>query len=138
MRVFLIGEGLWEVTDTLLSTLNQNSDTQLDAKAQYHLICCIDMDDKELTADLNTARDIYAALWKKYSKKLKTTGRQYVEEWATYKKSPSKSIEETWTEVSTMARKVKENYPGFEAVASIPSRIQSLLKCLPDNVYEHI
>ena len=69
---------------------------------------------------------------KKYKKKLKTTGRQYIEDWATYKKSPEKSIDETWTEISTLARRIKETQPGYENLATESARIQSLLKCLPD------
>ena len=135
MRIYLIGKELW--TDTTEPTLGllhpqHRLDLVKDAKAQFILIQCIGTEDKERTADETTAKDIWVSLWKKYKKKLKTTGRQYIEDWATYKKSPDKSIDETWTEISSLARKIKETQPGYEVLATVSARIQSLLKSLPD------
>ena len=128
MKIFLKEKDFWKVTKTLFTSAEFN--TQLNVKTQYHFICCIDIDDKKLIADLSTIKDVYLILWKKYNKKLKITDRQYVENWITYKKSSNKFIEKTWIEIDTMIRKIKKNYSDFEIIATMSFKIQFILKCL--------
>ena len=80
MKIWLIGDGLWTgITEPTLTLMPANFDVAKDARAQYHLVICIGPEDRERTADLTTAKDIWTSLWKKYKNKLKFTGRQYVE-----------------------------------------------------------
>lgn len=90
----------------------------------------IGAEDRERTADLTTTKDIWVSLWKKYKNKLKTTDPQYIEDWATYKKSPEKSIEETLTDISTLAREIKVTQPSYESLTTESARIQPRIRLL--------
>ena len=63
MKIWLLGDGLWTgVTEPTLALMSANIDIPKDAKAQYHLVTCIGAEDRERTADLTTAKDIWVSL----------------------------------------------------------------------------
>ena len=152
MKQWLIGEGVWAVVDpefipkitTGITTGSLDStwgiglgfgekDTgpKLDARAQYQLIACIDDDDQELVAELETSREIWKALVNKYKEKLQTTGRQYLQELMNYKKSPDMTIEATYTDITKKSRKVASLQPDMAGLANPKRRFQTLLQSLP-------
>ena len=129
MKIWLIDDGFWtNVTKLTFAFMISNFDVTKDVKAQYHFVICIDVENKKRTTNLITIKDIWTSLWKKYKNKLKIIDRQYIENWAVYKKFSEKSIEKTWIEISTLTRKIKKIHSNYEILISESFRIQFFLK----------
>ena len=77
-----------------------------DAKVQYWLSISINEDDQEWITDQPTAKAKWDALKSKYKEKLQITGRQYLQDIVSYKMEAGVTIDEAWTYLSKLSRKV--------------------------------
>ena len=129
MKIWLLGDDLWtDVTKLTLTLMSANIDIPKNVKTQYHLVTCIDVENKKRTIDFITTKNIWVSFWKKYKNKLKIIDRQYIENWAVYKKFLKKSIEKTWTEINTLTRRIKKIQSNYEILINESFRIQFFLK----------
>ena len=145
MKNWLFGEGLWDCCDPQYDDIGFSSTAtykpdptptqdrpKLNAKALYWLNICLGEDDQEITTDCTTARDVWKILVKKYQETLKTTGRQQEVNYINYKKPAETSIEEAWTELSKMARKITSARPDVKNQYTQVERLGALLRSLPE------
>ena len=124
MKIWLIDDDFWtNVMKLILVFITSNFDVTKDVKTQYHFVICIDVENKKRTTNLITIKNIWTSFWKKYKNKLKIIDRQYIENWAVYKKFSKKSIEKTWIEISTLTRKIKKIHSNYEILINELFRI---------------
>ncbi|KAF9699356.1 hypothetical protein EKO04_002366 [Ascochyta lentis] len=104
---------------------------RLDAKTRYTIRLSLNEFDLERVEEAKTAREIWLSLQKKYKAKLPSAGRQYLEEYVTYKMDSSTTIERAWEELSKLGRKVVEQDPSLKALNSTNQRLARLPSALP-------
>jgi len=67
--------------------------------------------------DKNSAKNVWDALKSKYKKKLQMMGRQYLTEFVGYKMPVDVSIEEAWTHLSKLGRKIAATQPDMTGLS---------------------
>ena len=143
MKRWLIGKDLWFVIgSTNASSANTPNSAssfsagfgnqKADSKALYWLTICTSADDQEHTADHSSAKEVWDALQSKYKEKLQTTGRQYLAEFIGYKMPVNTSIDEAWTHLSKLGRKIAATQPDMNGLSKPERRFQVLLQALPE------
>ena len=143
MKRWLIGEDLWFVIgSTNASSANTPNSAssfpagfgnqKADSKALYWLTICTSADDQEHTVDHSSAKEVWDALQSKYKEKLQTTGRQYLAEFIGYKMPVNTSINEAWTHLSKLGRKIAATQPDMNSLSKPERRFQALLQALPE------
>lgn len=141
MKRWLIGEDLWLVieisavntpaSDSFFSLSNLGFKSQkTNAKALYWLTICISADDQEYLTDKVNTKNAWDVLKSKYKKKLQTTGRQYLAEFIGYKMPVGVFIDETWTHLSRLGRKIAATKSDMAGLSKLERRFQALLQAL--------
>ena len=122
-----------ETSTTQAATSSQDlTFKKADAKVQYWLSICISEDDQEWVTDQPTAKAKWDTLKSKYEEKLQTTGRQYLQDFISYKMEVGVTIDEAWTHLSKLGRKVAATQKDMAGLAKPERRFQQLLQALPD------
>ncbi|KAL8814733.1 MAG: hypothetical protein Q9191_008526 [Dirinaria sp. TL-2023a] len=136
MKDHLMAEDLWRVVETPRSipypaiktptnseastpgvALDPN-DVKNNAKARLHIRQCLEDDDEEDVAGMNTANEMYQYLYLKYAEKLETTRQDYLREYTTYLKPADKSIQEAHTHLKKLGRKIVATSPTLSQLCS--------------------
>ncbi len=146
MQNHLISEDLWEVVQNASSvTLStptseigsipviniEPKDVKANAKVTLHIQFCLDDMDEEDVAGMATAYEIWRFLVHKYKEKLQTTGRQYLADYMGYKKPADQSIQEAWTHLKKLGRKISDTQPDMKGLCRNDRLVQTLLASLP-------
>ena len=91
---------------------------------------CVDDDDQEYLTDKTTAREVWEALKSKYQEKLQTTRRQYLVEYVAYKMPANTSINEAWTHLGKIDKKMFITKSKLKFLCDPEKCFQSLLQAL--------
>ena len=108
-------------------------DTKSNAQATFKIISRINEDDQEMAMEKNTAKEIWDALKNKYTKKLPTTSREDIRKFVAYKMKPDQTIENAWTDLRKLSKRIIAAQPQMAHFATIEGRLQQLLASLPDS-----
>lgn len=130
MQDWLIAEDIFGVITGVDNTLDSTF-SRSDAKARYWIKLCIDKDDKERIRDLQTAKSIWHRLQGKYKEKLPSAGEQYLIDLVNFQMTSETSIDQAWTHIATLSRKVAETSPALSAMSTMQERFKRLLASLP-------
>lgn len=151
MSEWLIGEDLFDVVQYGLGNTtagtpeSDNSQTRTfgglgsattspkaNAKAKYWIQICINEDDQGLIHN-KTAKEMWDTLKSKYAVILQTAGRHHLQDYVNYKMGPGARIDEAWTYLTVMGRKLAAARPDLSGLCTPTSRFQQLLQALPSN-----
>lgn len=131
----------WLMAEDVFEAINGNGNTldphfsRNDAKARYQIKSYISKDDKERVRELKTAKAIWYNLQGKYKEKLPSIGAQYLSNLVNYQMTSETSIDEAWTQIATISRKVTETSPELKALGTPFQRLQRLLSALPQEYW---
>ncbi len=148
MKRWLTGENLWHVIEAPIQASTDNTpisnasssfplsslgfgNQQANSRALFWITACISADDEDYLMDKTTAREAWNALSSKYKEKLRTTGRQYLTEFVGYKMPPNMTVDEAWTQLGNLGRKIAATQPRLKDFATPEQRFQTLLQALP-------
>ena len=92
---------------------------------------CVDDDDQEYLTDKTTAREVWETLKSKYQEKLQATRRQYLVEYVAYKMLTNTSINEAWTHLGKIGKKMFTTKSKLKFLCDPEEHFQSLLQALP-------
>jgi gag-polypeptide of LTR copia-type len=101
-------------------------------KVLYELVLCVDSVDQELFEEFSTAKDIWEALWAKYSRISPQKSRESLKRLYEYKLGPDTLIEDAWTELRQIRRRIAVAYPAISKATTDDSLFEYLLGGLPD------
>ena len=143
MKRWLIDKDLWFVigfinvssanTSNSASSFSAGFENQkANSKTLYWLIICTSADDQEHTADHSSVKKVWNALQFKYKKKLQTTGRQYLAEFISYKMLVNTFINEAWTHLSKLDRKIAVTQSDINSLSKSEWCFQVLLQALSE------
>ena len=140
MKQWLTSEELWYVIENQLSASGTSDsgvssslhdlgfeNQKINAKTLYWINTCISMDDQELLVNKVTARKVWHFLKTKYEQRLSTTGRQYLVDFTAYKMSLNESIDEVWTHLTKLDRKITTTWLGLSSLNMPEQQFQALL-----------
>lgn len=131
MKIWLTGEGLWYTIGSLNPSVDQSTisfRTERDnAKAVYWLQICIDEDDRKIVRNLESAKQIWDTLQDKYEEKLQVSRRQYLRKFTHYTMPKGTTIQQAWTYLATLGRKIASIEPENSNFAKERPRLQQLL-----------
>jgi hypothetical protein len=102
-----------------------------DAKARFIITTCVGEFDQEDIADLTTAKQQWDLLWKKYNVQRASTQESYLDQLVNYKMSDDLTIEQAWTQLNRLRKRLVEAHPEMIASFSEERMFQRLLKALP-------
>jgi hypothetical protein len=102
-----------------------------DAKVRYLIEISIGEFDRERIQGLDTAYAQWEGLEKKYQETLPSAGRQYLHEFVTYRMGKETTIQEAWTQLSRLARKVAGTRTSLKQAFTQKEVFQQLLQSLP-------
>ena len=139
MQDYLTSKDLWFVIESFGPNTPDSGNSnglgfgsqRANGKAQYWLTMCVDDDDQEYLTDKATAREVWEALKSKYQEKLQVTRRQYLVEYVAYKMPANTSINEAWTHLGKIGKKMSTTKPKLKFLCDPKERFQSLLQALP-------
>ena len=101
------------------------------AECMYWIRKCISQDDKQLIDNENKAWRVWEILKSKYTARLKTRGRELIQEFVTYQMGDSTTINEAWAQLTRLGQEIRVTHP--EGRYHYPEeRLQQLLSALPD------
>lgn len=102
-------------------------------KVLYELILCISDVDQELFEEFSTAREIWEALWAKYSKISPQKSREDLKRLYNYELGPDTLIEDAWIELRQLRRRIGVANPAIsKATTNDDELFEYLLGGLPD------
>lgn len=92
---------------------------------------CIGEDDEELVSELQTAKEVWQELKKKYADN-QATGRKLMKQYFSFQKTEDMSIDGAWTYLQALGKRIKVAQPEMAAAINTKARAQVLLSGLPD------
>ncbi|GIZ45900.1 hypothetical protein CKM354_000904800 [Cercospora kikuchii] len=109
--------------------------TPITPKSQYKAIwwisLCIGEDDEELVSELQTAKEVWQELKKKYADN-QATGRKLLKQYFSFQKAEDMSIDGAWTHLQALGKRIKVAQPEMAAAINPKARAQVLLSGLPE------
>ena len=84
------------------------------------------MNDQKLLMNKITAREIWHFLKIKYEQRLSTTDRQYLVNFTAYRMSSNKSINEIWTHLIKLDRKITTIWLNLSSLNTFKQQFQTL------------
>ena len=140
MKQWLMSEELWYTVENQISadsTLNSDiffslhsldfRNQKINVKVLYWLNMCISVENQKLLMNKITAREIWQVLKIKYEQRLLITGRQYLADFTAYKMSSNKSINEIWTHLTKLDRKITTTQSDLSSLNMLEQHFQALL-----------
>ena len=119
MKQWLTSEELWYAVENQLSASDTSDSSvsfslhdldfenqKINAKTLYWINTCISVDDQKLLMNKITAKKIWHFLKIKYEQRLSIISRQYLVNFTAYRMSSNKSINEIWTHLIKLDRKI--------------------------------
>ena len=106
--------------------------TKQNAKTQYWIFICIEKNDEKYVTNLKTVREINKKLQKKCKKKLQIISRQYMINLINYKKFVNKTIDEIWTKIFKLTRKMCAIRSKFKILTTSKKRFVALLRAFSE------
>ena len=119
IKQWLTSKELWYTVENWLSassTFNSSvsfslhdldfENQKINTKTLYWINTYISMDDQELLMNKITAKEIWHFLKIKYEQRLSIISRQYLVNFTAYRMSSNKSINEIWTHLIKLDRKI--------------------------------
>lgn len=92
---------------------------------------CIGEDDEELVSELQTAKEVWQELKKKYADN-QATGRKLLKQYFSFQKAEDMSIDGAWTHLQALGKRIKVAQPEMAAAINPKARAQVLLSGLPE------
>ena len=123
IKRWLTDKNLWHVIEALIQAFTDNTlisnaffffslsslsfkNQQTNSRTLFWITVCISADNENYLMNKITVRKAWNALSSKYKKKLQTTERQYLTEFIEYKMSLNMTVDETWTQLDNLDRKI--------------------------------
>lgn len=152
MRNDLIAEDLWKVVETpYLTVVPSTANTPTtsagstpsaipssgtiweDAKATFDIQQCLDENDDEDTATMNTAYAIWKFLNNKYKEKFETTGNLYLREYIEYKNPIDVGVEDARTLLKKLGQEIVSTQGDMGGMCRDARLLWTLLFSLPED-----